>query len=298
MHRSDWLSVSVVVPVYNEEGRIAETLEALLKQTYPKERYEVVVVDNGSTDRTREIVARFPVRLLHEPKHSSYAARNRGIRSTEGDYLAFVDSDCVAEQTWLEKLIQVEQDRDSGLVAGRIELAKPRRRTMGAQLVLARYSADRRRTNVVENGTAPTGNLLVRRELFDRLGMFDETVSGADTQFTKTAAARRRRPVYASEAVVWHPSEISNWRLIRRTFRIRYGAGVRMRNERASCLRLLRGVPWRPPVHLPLELRSHFDGRLSVRTYCQWLGFLWINNLAGWLGQISGYYRLPYDGDR
>ncbi len=301
MHGSRGLglpSVAVVVPAYNEERRIADTLRRLLDQEYPDERYDVVVVDNGSRDLTPSIVRQCGVRLLVEAKPSSYAARNRGIRETQSEYLAFIDSDCLADRAWLSNLMHAEQSRGAGLVAGRIELLPPKQRTMGSAVVLSRYSADGRRQHVESNGTAAAGNLLVKRDLFDQLGLFEECVSGADTVFTKAAADVGRRVVYAEDAVVWHPSDISNWGLLRRTFRVRYGAGIRARGAGTRPLQLLRGVPWRPPIRFPPEMRPALKGWNALLDGVLWRGYLWAENLAGWLGLISGYVGVRYKGDR
>jgi len=299
MATSDLPFVSVVVPVFNERDRIVRTLEALLDQTYADDRYEVVVVDNGSTDGTEAVIADYPVQLLVESRRSSYAARNCGVRATQGEYVVFIDSDCVAERTWLENLVLVDHvSGRTGLVDGRIELEAPERRTMGTQVVLVRHSAARRASSVIKDGTAPAGNLLVARELFWELGYFQEAISGADTQFTLKATAAGHRPVYAHDAVVWHPSSISSLGLLRRTFRTGYSAGVRYRASGGSFLRLLYGVPWRPAVRVPIEIQKALSDKLSICRHCTWLVFLWFERLSGWFGRASGFLGLRYRGDR
>src|SRR3712207_160037 len=94
--------VTVIVPVYNDAGRVGSCLAALEAQTYPRQRYEVIVVDNGSTDATPAVVQSFRVRLLFERQvRSSYAARNAGLAEAKGVIIALTDSDCTPTPGWL-----------------------------------------------------------------------------------------------------------------------------------------------------------------------------------------------------
>lgn len=97
--------VTVIVPVFNAEKTIEACLKSILRNIYPD--YEVIVVNDGSTDNTANIVSRFPVRLitLKENFGAGYA-RNIGIENAQGEIVAFIDADCVAEENWLSKLVQ------------------------------------------------------------------------------------------------------------------------------------------------------------------------------------------------
>lgn len=102
----DWPFVSIIVPVHNGSRTVETLLTSLLALDYPADRLEILIVDNNSTDDTRERVRQYPVKLLQETAiQSSYAARNRGIEAAKGEILAFTDADCVVERTWLERLL-------------------------------------------------------------------------------------------------------------------------------------------------------------------------------------------------
>src|SRR5918998_5105397 len=96
--------VSVIVPVYNDQEDLVLCLEALENQTYPKDRYEVVVVDNGSKESIEPVVSRFTcASAAREDRPGTYAARKNGLRLARGEIIAFTDADCIPTPQWLEK---------------------------------------------------------------------------------------------------------------------------------------------------------------------------------------------------
>src|SRR5689334_6517067 len=100
--RAELPFVSVIVPVYNDQQRIVTCVEALLAQDYPRECYEVLVVDNGSTDGTLAALKALPITsLVENTKRGSYAARNKALQQAKGEVIAFTDSDCTPVPGWL-----------------------------------------------------------------------------------------------------------------------------------------------------------------------------------------------------
>ncbi|MEM8502998.1 MAG: glycosyltransferase [Cyanobacteria bacterium P01_D01_bin.1] len=122
--------VSVIVPIYNGEQDLAGLLNCLIYQIYPADRVEFLLVDNGSSDRTPQLLAaaisRFTtknltLKILNETKiQSAYAARNTGIRAATGEILAFTDADCYPSSRWLSALVKPFEKPQIGLVAGGI----------------------------------------------------------------------------------------------------------------------------------------------------------------------------------
>ena len=96
--------VSVIIPAYNEENTIESCLNSLLNQTIGKESYEVIVVDDGSTDSTSEIIKRYPVKLFRQGNSGPATARNLGAKNSSGEIILFTDADCVAEPNWIEEM--------------------------------------------------------------------------------------------------------------------------------------------------------------------------------------------------
>ena len=122
--------VSVIVPIYNGEQDLPGLLACLMAQTYPANQVEYLVVDNGSSDRTAEILnaaaqdfaaKNLTYKVLSETEiQSAYAARNTGIRAATGEFLAFTDADCYPQPEWLAGLMRPFQDEQIGIVAGKI----------------------------------------------------------------------------------------------------------------------------------------------------------------------------------
>lgn len=98
------LTLSIIIPVYNEEDYLSACLDSIAMQT--KKPLEVIVVDNNSTDRSMEIAARYPfVSILHEPiQHQSYAQR-RGFEHAKGDIIGRIDADTILPRDWCENLL-------------------------------------------------------------------------------------------------------------------------------------------------------------------------------------------------
>jgi glycosyltransferase involved in cell wall biosynthesis len=199
------LRVSVIVPVRNGREDVARLVASLRAQTLPSESFEVVFGDDGSTDGATSEVEREAggwIRVAAGPPRNSYAARNRAVRMSHAPVLAFCDADCLPEPEWLERGLAALEGAD--VVAGRFRFTVPPRRTVWTLLDMD-TSKDHERE--VWNGTAETANLFLRRELFDRLGGFEEEIPEfGDFDFVQRCVAAGASLVFAPDTVVWHPT--------------------------------------------------------------------------------------------
>ena len=192
--------IDVVVPTYNRAAMLERLAPSLLEQDYPDERYRVIVVDDGSTDRTRAALAEMARRDRRlEPLGSAHAgasaARNRGWRHGAGEIVAFTDDDCVADRGWLAALARGFAERPDALGIYGKTVTEPARVTpLTYQIVAHGPNANYRGCNIA-----------YRREALAAAGGFDEASHyGEDTQLA--AAVLTRGPIlFRPDAVVVHP---------------------------------------------------------------------------------------------
>ncbi|MFM7140533.1 MAG: glycosyltransferase family 2 protein [Alphaproteobacteria bacterium] len=169
------IRMSVVVPVYNTARHLERCIAALRGQDYPADEFEILAVDNNSTDESPAILARAAgVRVLHERKQGSYAARNRAVREARGALLAFTDSDCIPDRGWLRAIEAAMADPGVQVVLG---LRRPSL-DHGVVKLIGDYEV--KKDELVFSSTTPevyygyTNDMGVRRTTFDRYGPFVE----------------------------------------------------------------------------------------------------------------------------
>jgi glycosyltransferase involved in cell wall biosynthesis len=219
--------VSVIIPAFNNAAGLGRCLEALADQTYAADRHEVLVVDNGSREDLRSVVAAFPrARLVHESEPGSYAARNRGIVAATGEVLAFTDSDCVPTHNWIERGVEhLLRAPTCGFVAGRVDLLfrDPVDPTASElyDLIVMNFHQDR---NVAVRRFGATANLFVFKQVFHTVGPFDfRLMSGGDLEWGRRVHERGLLQLYADDVRVAHPARYSLKDTFRQALRLAGG---------------------------------------------------------------------------
>jgi glycosyltransferase involved in cell wall biosynthesis len=175
----------VVVPAFNAEATVGACLEALGSQSVPGELYEVIVVDDGSTDGTGAVVARFPVKAVRQDNRGPAAARNRGIAAARGELLAFLDAD----DLWLAEKLERQQQ----LLAKRPEVGLCCTHAQNFWIEDLRAEAEALREHRVSRPLPAllASTMLVRREIFAQVGYFDEELGfGHSTEWFLRAQRR------------------------------------------------------------------------------------------------------------
>ena len=218
--------VSVVIPVFNDAGRLDMCLRALSRQTLPAERFELIVVDNGSSPSAAELLAmrHTAVHWASEPTPGSYAARNRGIALARGDVIAFTDSDCVPAEDWLETGVAALCSLENcGLVAGRIETFVPNDPNV-AELYDS-VAAFPQEEYVERLHFGATANVFTTAEVIRSVGPFNTAMkSGGDCEWGQRVHAAGYRQMYSAEARVLHPARPSLRALVDKRRRLAGGA--------------------------------------------------------------------------
>lgn len=180
------ISVSVIVPAYNEEKYLGDCLAAIVAARVP-EVCEVIVVDNGSTDRTGEVAGKFPgVRVVPEPRKGAVVARERGFREARGDVLAYVDADTHISRPWFERIVrEFSSAPDLACLSGPYtyyDFPFP-----GSLLVAAYWKAVAFPAYLLTRRVAVAGNSAVSRRALERIGGFDTSIDfyGDDTNMAR-----------------------------------------------------------------------------------------------------------------
>ncbi|MFB6263242.1 MAG: glycosyltransferase family 2 protein [Bradymonadaceae bacterium] len=224
-------TVSVIIPVYDDYLSLLQCLDALAEQTYPDDRYEVVVVDNGTPDERRASVDELHecVRTTSESTPGSYAARNRGIAESTGEVLAFTDADCRPSPDWLEAGVRALASTPGvGLVGGPVCLY-PREQPPTCAEVWELTEGFPQQKYVEELDFAATANMLTRREVVDDVGDFDTDFrSGGDREWGERVARAGYDQVFESAARVRHPARRHLRDLLGKTVRTTRGDYRRM----------------------------------------------------------------------
>jgi GT2 family glycosyltransferase len=222
------LLVSVVVPTRDDADGLRILLDCLAAQTIKQECFEVVIGDDGSSDeRIRGFATSDRVRVVSGPPLNSYAARNRAAGATRAPVIAFCDSDCAPEPTWLESGLRALDQAD--VVAGLILFKPPMRPTVWTLLTIDLFCDQE---HYVRQGRAAGGNLFMRRELFESLGGFDDSLpNGSDSGLVVRAVQGGASLHLAPDAVVWHPTRDSAKKFLGKTWAISRRSGIRAGRE-------------------------------------------------------------------
>ncbi|MDZ7833018.1 MAG: glycosyltransferase [Desulfobacterales bacterium] len=214
--------VSIIIPVCHDWERLSLALDALERQTWPRERFEVIVINNDPADPFPDEYANRPgLRLDSEAKKGSYAARNRAIQMSRGDVLGFCDADCIPNTDWIEKAVAfLVENPGCFRMAGRIELVygDSEKRTWAEmhERIFA-FMQD----EYARNGSSTTANMFAWGCVFDAVGGFDETlVSGGDLEWGKRADAAGFSIGYCENAVVRHPARSTMPELMEKARRV------------------------------------------------------------------------------
>ena len=262
---------SIIIPTYSRAAQLAACLEAIARLDYPRDRFEIIVVDDGSRRPPHEEIAavrsRLDVKLLAGRHSGPAAARNRGAACARGDYFVFTDDDCLPQERWLRAFAAHFADAPHRLAGGR---------TLNA---LARnpYSATSQAIiDVVYEHFNTTGdalffasnNFAVPAEGFRRVGGFDERFhTSEDREFCDRWTQKGLRMSYVPEALIYHAHPLTLRTLWLQHFG--YGRGAfRFHRARRSRLSDSRIKP-DPRFYLKLlthQLRREKGGRALLLT--------------------------------
>lgn len=288
--------VSIIIPVYNDASGLRQTLDSLLAQDYTEAPYEIVIVDNNSDDDSPNLArlyeSEFPdlIRFQTEEEiQSSYAARNRGIKSAAGTILAFIDSDMTVEKSWLQSAVGYMVEHNSVYLTGAVEIVpNDEKESLVAKFNRLREFPMKMYVERFHFGGA--GCIFVKKEIFDKLGRFEQRlISGGDREFGNRVFDAGYRLDYCDEVRYFHPVRSSLRSNLKKAFRVgrgitqlhryfpqRYG---RLWMSIVNPTNVLPPPPWR----LRRTIRKWEE--LGVEEKIVFYFLVWMTKFTGYLGQ-------------
>jgi succinoglycan biosynthesis protein ExoA len=237
---------SIIVPMRNEERYVAETIESLVRQDYPPERVEILVVDGRSSDGSRDIVARLArthpaLRLLGNPRLVAAAARNIGIGAARGRFIGIVDCHSFVNPDFLGNAERLFEDTGADCLGRPVELVIPtdsylqrvigvaRTSWLGHHLVSPRYGRAQGRVSPLSVG------ILYRREVFDRIGLFNEKFAACEDVEFNSRLERAGLTAWTDASLrCWYHPRGSLWALFNQIRRYAYWRHRLARSQRRA----------------------------------------------------------------
>jgi len=199
---------SIIVPFLNEEKYVEQCANSLLGQDFDKDEYEIIFVDNGSVDRSLEIVRQFDgINVLTAARKNDYVARNIALRAARGEIIAFTDADCAAARDWLTQIYAGMRGYGASIAIGRISFPESARFPLkiiedydSVNMERLIYGSQR------ECRIAYTNNMAVKKDIFERFGLFLEWHRAADVEFLQRCICREPelKTAYISGMKVTH----------------------------------------------------------------------------------------------
>ena len=255
--------VSIIIPCLNEEKNIAECLDAVFNLDYPD--FEVVVVDNGSTDATRKIAARYPVRIVIESKKGFGSIRNRGIHEAKSDYILYISADCLIMSDWLKCTFNAILNNEVAGVGGRqwALAVTPIKTIMGA-VGLPFPIIFRKKVEHI-----PTPNALFRKNALLEIGGFDETlITGEDVDLNWRLQEAGYKLAYRPQTGVKHKVRETTRKFFKQHFNYGIGTAQLLKKYRSKVLKhiYLRGFLFTIYLlGLPVALMlAYFAGMMPI----------------------------------
>lgn len=233
-------TVSIVVPVRNGEFTIGTLLDSLLNVNYDK-KVEVVVVDGNSTDRTRDIVGKYPFKLVIEMKKGLNVARNTGIRNSSGEIIAFTDCDCFVPNDWVGKIVNNFEDPRVGCVSGNVTGFHDDFLSQYADnsvVPVMRVFKKREELDMIKLLLRfPAGcNMAFKRKVLEEVGGFDETIhySFDEDELVERVCRAGYKMVLDPNVLILHKHRSSLRELLKQTFRYGRGVGLVLKRKRVK----------------------------------------------------------------
>ena len=216
--------ISVIIPAKNEERLIRSCITSLRQLNYPKDQFEILIIDGLSADRTAEVAREMGATVIRNEKQTVSPGRNIGFENAKGELIAFTDADCIVDKAWLSSCVKYFEKDDTVACVGGPNLTPADESDFGKavgfvfdQPVFAAGSIHARELNEVKEVTSIPGcNAIYRQSVLSRVMPLDETMlTGDDTLLNSKILDLGYRLLYTPDVKVFHyrrPSPKKLWK--------------------------------------------------------------------------------------
>ena len=214
--------LSIIIPHKNDSQRLSKCLEALNNQNYPRDLYEIIVIDNGSNKKHKEslelFVSKYDIVLLDEKKEGSYSARNTGLRNSKGNYIAFTDADCIPNFDWIRKGLKgFHHNKKCGLLGGNIKLYYKKINKPNIYEIHETLFGYKQSKYIDKFKFAATANVFTSMKIINDVGNFNEDMfSSGDREWGVRVHESGYKIVYDEEVIIKHPARNSFKQLLKK----------------------------------------------------------------------------------
>ncbi len=294
---------SIIVPCYNRSDEIVDLVQSFNRQTFPKERFEVLLVDDGSTDDTTAVVSEliksspFRIRFFQRDHEGPGPARNFGMSQAKGDYFLFIDSDCIADPNWLSELaLAIEQEKPDafGGPDSVLDNFTPLQKAIDYSMTsfLTTGGMRGRSKRKLAKYYPRSFNMGIRREIFEKLGGMGALRHGQDLEFSRRIVASGAKVIFVSKAVVYHKRRSS----LRKFFRQMFNWGVARINLTVIDQRILEPLHFIPAIaavgYTLLTIFTLLTG-LALKVWLGVTGLAFLIFVVIFVDSLRRYHSLP-----
>lgn len=213
--------VSVIIPTYNRSALLKTTIKSLINQTASKESFEIIVVDNNSTDDTKTVVKEFirkypqyKIRYIQEKKQGLSYSKNTGLRVSEYSYITYLDDDAKADRDWIKNIITIIKNENLEMFGGPIYPFYKSEKPQWFKDTYETVEFGKEKKELKENEYLSSSNFVVKKDLIQKLGGFNHLLGmkgehiacGEETEIIVSARKKFKdiHIYYDPELIVYH----------------------------------------------------------------------------------------------
>ncbi|MHA1791998.1 MAG: glycosyltransferase [Promethearchaeota archaeon] len=279
------VNFSIVIPVYNAKRTIRKCVDSLLGLK-GEIKHEIILVDDGSNDGTREILKEYAkehpdLKIITQSNNGPASARNNGIKNSKNDIIVFTDSDCEVPKDFLEKYARYFNMNKISIIGGKV---KP----VSKDNAFERFEDFRKiklyGTKMKKVEMLPSCNLAIKREVFDKIGLFDETFKRASSEDYDLCYRARKSGfeiLFVPDIFVYHHHPQNLKGVLKRGFiHAKEAIKLKKKHEVYNFLKEFLKYGLFKSIFLPLKIAIHYPLKLYIPAFLYELAYL--------LGELDG----------